>query len=60
MDNDKQTGKRKKGRTFTQEMQEVFSAWVRRLPFVKNDLPENAGQAKGEKEPAEHPFAHGR
>jgi hypothetical protein len=60
MNNDRKTGKRKKGRTFTQEMQEVFSAWVKRLPFVKDDLPENAEQAKGEKESAEHPLAHGR
>jgi hypothetical protein len=41
-------------------MQEVFSAWVKRLPFVKNGLPGTAEQAKGEKESAEHPLAHGR
>jgi hypothetical protein len=60
MYNDKQTGQRKESRAFTREMQEMFAAWVRQLPFLKNDLSENAEQATGQEDSAEHLFTQGR
>jgi hypothetical protein len=44
MKNDEQATQGKTDRSFTQEMQQAFVDWVKKLPFIQRDIPKDPGR----------------
>jgi hypothetical protein len=60
MKNNDQTTKAKASRSFGQEMQQAFTDWVRKLPFLKRNVPEDpdletSGEVSAEEASAPRP-----
>jgi|WetSurSiteA1Bulk_404760.scaffolds.fasta_scaffold138694_2 hypothetical protein len=60
MKNDEQTTQSKSDRSFTQEMQQAFVDWVKKLPFIKQDVQKGPGRdvpedRSADQIPAPHP-----
>ncbi len=43
----------KKTLSITQELRQVFADWVDKLPFIKREIPKDAGRADTEDKPAD-------
>ena len=58
MKNSGQTAKSNRSRSFTQEMQQAFVDWVKKLPFIKKDLLRNPAREEGDAKSAEQASVH--
>ena len=52
MKNNDQTTQSKRSPSFTQEMQQAFVDWVKKLPFIKRDFPKEPEREDLEEESA--------
>lgn len=57
MKNNDQTTQDRAGRSFAQEMQQAFADWVRKLPFMKRNIPEDPDQESSGDTPSGRPSA---
>jgi hypothetical protein len=57
MKNDDQTTHSKRSRSFTQEMQQAFVDWMKKLPFIKRDVLRDPERKDLEEESADQASA---